>query len=392
VLDEAGQIRTLRYSPHVEPVGLPASSIVLDETIAGLVEELGRTLPPGLHRDEVLQVLGDSYRPGETLSGAFARLLSKLLPGLVVLDVADPTLKELMRPVLRREIIESSPTTRLAEEAGTKLREAGYHQQVPVRPGFLNLFVVLDGQRRALGARGGDLEVRGVGSRLSLEEAVQLLDGNPGAWSPGVLLRPLAQDLMLPTAAYVGGPSEIAYHAQIGSAYAHFGIPRPALLPRPSLALVEPAQARALQKEALRLEDLQLDPEGLLSRWAREAYPEIEDAFSRTREAVEREMVLLEEALARVEPTLKAAADAARGRALHQINTLHEKSTRALKKRDQTRAQRLRRTRDALLPGGAFQERGLGLIGLVARHGRGLIDEIQERMDPWATGHQVLYL
>ncbi len=35
-------------------------------------------------------------------------------------------------------------------------------------------------------------------------------------------------------------------------------------------------------------------------------------------------------------------------------------------KRDQSRADRLRRTRDALLPGGILQERGLGLVALLA--------------------------
>ena len=70
-------------------------------------------------------------------------------------------------------------------------------------------------------------------------------------------------------------------------------------------------------------------------------------------------MGAVEEALGALDPTLRAAAAAARGRALHPIEALHEKALRALKKRDQGRADRLRRTRDALLPGGALQERGL---------------------------------
>ena len=71
---------------------------------------------------------------------------------------------------------------------------------------------------------------------------------------------------------------------------------------------------------------------------------------------------------------------------------MHEKAVRALKKRDQSRADRLRRTRDALLPGGAFQERGLGLASLIARQGEAVIEVIRERMDPWALGHQLVYL
>ena len=392
VLDESGQIRTLRYSPLREPLAQPASHIVLEDGIAPLVEELGRCLPEGLHRDELLGLLRDSYRPGATLSGAFARLLSALIPGLVVLDPADPAIKSLMVPVLRRELDEGSPTSRLAREAGAALLAAGYHQQVPVRPGFLNLFVVMDGERRALAVQDGTIEVRGPGRKLPLREAVRRLEAQPADWSPGVLLRPLAQDLILPTAAYVAGPAEIAYHAQIGSSYAHFGLPRPVLLPRPSLTLVEPPQARALEAEGLKITDLEADPDAIVARWAREAYPEVEAAFARTRESVIREMGNVEEALGALDPTLRAAAAAARGRALHQIATLHEKAIRVLKKRDRSRADRLRRTRDALFPGGAFQERGLGLVSAIARHGTALVEEIEERMDPWANGHQVLYL
>jgi len=190
----------------------------------------------------------------------------------------------------------------------------------------------------------------------------------------------------------VGGPAEVAYHAQIEPSYAHFGIPRPALIPRPSLTLVEPAQARALEAEGLTLPGLQEDPQTILGRWVRESHPEIEAAFTRAREAVEREMAGVETTLGALDPTLRGAADSARGRILHQIEGLQEKATRALKKRDQVRADRLRRMRDALLPGGSFQERGLGLVSVLARHGDAIVGLIGERMDPWARGHQVLYL
>jgi hypothetical protein len=103
-------------------------------------------------------------------------------------------------------------------------------------------------------------------------------------------------------------------------------------------------------------------------------------------------MTAVARALGALDPTLRGAAESALGRALHPIETLHEKSTRALKKRDQSRAERLRRTRDALLPGGSLQERGLGMVSLLARHGEAVVDEIRDRMDPWAKGHQVLYL
>jgi bacillithiol biosynthesis cysteine-adding enzyme BshC len=392
VLDMGGQLRTLRYTPRREPSGQPAWDIVLDSTISGLVDELARLLPPGLHRDEALALVAEAYRPGETLAGAFATLLSALLPDLVVLDAADRALKALAAPVFAREVREGSPSSRLALEDGRALLAAGYHQQVPVRAGFLNLFLLSDGVRRALAFSDDSIEVRGTDRRMSVEETLELLDAEPERFSPNALLRPLTQDAILPTAAYLGGPAEIAYQAQIASAYRHFGIPRPVISPRPGVTLLEPAVARALEAEELDLSDLAGEPEAVLARWARKTYPEVETAFAATRGALEREMSGVERTLAALDPTLRAATEAARGRALHQVAGLHEKAIRVLKKRDQDRAERLRRTRDALWPGGTFQERGLGLVGLIARHGTALLSELRERIDPFARGHQVIPL
>ena len=94
VLDDAGQIRTLRYAPEREPVGLPASRVILDETITPAHRRAG---PGAARRDAPRQpcsrCCARCYRPGVSLSDAFARLLSALLPDLVVLDASDPALK-----------------------------------------------------------------------------------------------------------------------------------------------------------------------------------------------------------------------------------------------------------------------------------------------------------
>jgi bacillithiol biosynthesis cysteine-adding enzyme BshC len=392
VVDETGVLRTLRYAPAREPSGQTASRVLLDDSITALVDELRAALPPGLHREAMVERVARCYRPGTSLSSAFALLVSEVFPELVVLDPSDVALKVLMAPVLSRELAEGSPSSRTAIAAGQRLLEAGYHQQVPLRDGFFNLFLLMEGERRALAVRDGGIEVRGLGREIPRAQALQMLAAAPGEWSPGALLRPLTQDLVLPTLAYVGGPAEVAYHAQIGGSYAHFGVTRPIILPRPSVTVIEPAQARALETENLSLCDLQADPETVLARWARDAHPEVEAAFTRARDAILAGLSAVEESLGAVDPTLRAAAESAKGRALHQVESLQEKSTRALKKRDQVRADRLRRTRDALLPGGSLQERGLGWIGLLARQGDAVVAELKRRVDPQARGHQLVTL
>ncbi len=98
---------------------------------------------------------------------------------------------------------------------------------------------------------------------------------------------------------------------------------------------MEPAQARVLAAEELQPQDVQEDPEALLARWARESHPEVEAAFERASRRWPRAWARSSDVLGALDPTLRAAADGARGRVLHQLDGLHEKATRALKKRDQ---------------------------------------------------------
>ena len=390
-LDSNSELKDVRYEPHVEPNLQPASTIFLDDTILGLAKSVRDLLPLSPWKDEICDVLEDAYRPGETISGAFSKLLRHFLPSLVIFDPGVPGLKALMRPVIEREIRESSPTSRLAAGIGEKLLAAGYHQQVPVRAkGFLNLFLVSEGKRRALGVSEKGIEVRGAHRTMTSADLLALIAKSPEAASPGVMLRPLAQDYLLPTIAYIGGPAEVAYHAQIGPSYAHFGIPRPVIFPRPSFSLLDSPSARAMEAESLSFEDLQTDTETLLARAAREANPEVEKAFAEARAAIEAGFHGVEEALSRLDSTLRGATQSSLGRALHQVEGLQEKALRAMKRQDATRAERLRRTRDFIFPGGSLQERGVSWISLLARYGPPVVDEIRRRMDPWAKGHQVL--
>lgn len=390
-MDGNSELKTLRYEPVLEPNLQPASTIILDRTIDPLAKSVRDLLPPSPWRDEVCDAMVAAYRPGVSISGAFSKLLQHFLPGLVIMDPAVPALKALMRPVIDREIAELSPTSRLAAGIGEKLLAAGYHQQVPVRAtGFLNLFLVQGGKRRALGVSDKGIEVRGGNQILSREELRARIAASPEDASPGVMLRPLAQDYLLPTIAYIGGPAEVAYHAQIGPSYAHFGVPRPVIFPRPSFSLVDAATARAMEAEGLSFEELQTDTETLLARAAREANPEVDRSFAGSRAAVEAAFGAVEATLAKLDPTLRGAAQSALGRALHQMEGLQEKALRTMKRQDATRAERMRRTRDFIFPGGALQERGVSWISLLAKYGPPIIDDIRRHMDPWAKGHQVL--
>jgi bacillithiol synthase len=392
VLDGTGALQEVRYAPRTEPTGQPAGRIVIDDTIDELIGHLARHLETAPHGREALDLVESCYARGRSLSDAFGCLMARLLPGLVILDSSLPELRVWASALFEREISEGSPLSRLARETGVELERAGFHVQVPVREGFLPFFFYADGERRALAHERDHFELRGTGRTLSRAELLDELRAHPELFSPGALLRPIVQDSLLPTAAYVGGPAEIAYQAQLGQAYAHYGVTRPMLAPRPSVTLLDGAAERALEALGLPLPALMGDGAAILGAWARESAPEVEAAFEGARAAVRAALAQLGRTVATVDPTLAGAADSTVGRVLHPIEALYEKTQRALKRRDEGRAERLRRTQNALFPRGSWQERELGLIGALARYGPALTEELAIAVDPWAKGHQVITL
>ena len=94
-LDASGALRTLRYDPQQRAArARPAWASCSTTRSAALVDELGARAARGPRpRRDGRARWRPAIAPGETLSGAFARLVSRLLPELVVLDPADAALK-----------------------------------------------------------------------------------------------------------------------------------------------------------------------------------------------------------------------------------------------------------------------------------------------------------
>src|SRR6185503_16959092 len=171
-----------------------------------------------------LDDLARIYRPGVSMTAAFAAWIEALLGphGLVVYESSDPATKPLVAELFTHEIEMGGASARRAIEAGEALQAAGYHAQVTPAEGSLALFRLIEG-REAIRVD-GDAAVIGD-SRVPLAELAARARTTPQEFSPNVLLRPLVQDSLFPTAAYVGGPGETAYFAQMKEIYAAHGVP-----------------------------------------------------------------------------------------------------------------------------------------------------------------------
>ncbi len=369
------------------------SSLVLDEGINDALDELNRLLSPSECGADVVALLRQHYRPGAGMSDAFAGWIDALLGrhGLVVFQSADPAAKPLVGDLFVRELEHPGKTATLVRQAADQMRTLGHQPQVEPAEDSVALFRVDQNGRHAIKQRGGDYVVQDdVYARQTLIDEARTA---PQHFSPNVLLRPLVQDRLFPTVCYVGGPSELAYQAQLKRVYQEFGVELPLLYSRASATLLESKSVRFLERHQLPLEALQGQDDLALNKLLESQLPPaIERALEDTARDIAARAGALKKEVSSLDPTLGGAVDTTAEHMRQALDTLRHKVIHAAKRKDETLRRQFEQTRSLAFPGGHPQERSLNLTFAPSRYGVTVCDRLIESLPLDTSKHYVLTL
>jgi bacillithiol biosynthesis cysteine-adding enzyme BshC len=363
--------------------------VTLDESIIAAIAGLESALPASEFRPALLDGLRQAYRPGAGMAVAFAQWLESVLGrrGLVVFDASDPAAKPLVAGLFAAELEHAGETSRLAAATGRLLEERGYHAQVTSNHDGVALFHLRNG-REAIRTQGDGFQ---VGDRA--ESRAALLDQvrrSPAEFSPNVLLRPLVQDTLFPTACYVAGPSELAYLAQLGRVYDSFGIPMPLVLQRATATLVDSNAMRFLSRQDCAFESLAAQDESALNELlAAQLPPSVDAAMQDAVREVEGRMIQLAAEVPKVDPTLEGAARSTLSKMQDDLRKLQGKIIQAAKRKDDTLRRQFKHAQAQAFPGGHPQEREVGVVYFLNRYGPTLVDRLADEL-PLEMGRHVV--
>jgi bacillithiol biosynthesis cysteine-adding enzyme BshC len=391
-----GLLRTLTTSSH-GIAGAPVSDVKLGDEILTVVEDAAGLLGDS----EATQFLRESYRLGETLGSAFARFCARLFreSGVIILDASDAELHRVAAPIYRAAVERASEVDDALLVRGQALEAAGYHQQVKVTASSVLVFTLQNGvrtpiQRHANGNTAEFVIANGTAvEKLSSSELLDRIDKTPENFSPNVLLRPVAQDYLLPTLAYAGGAAEAAYFAQAGAVYEKITGRVTPIVPRFSATLVEPKVQRWLRQYDLTVVDVFQDSDALRRTLALRTLPaDLQAAFERSKKSVEESFSSLQEALSKLDPTLVEASQTGASKMNYQLDRLRERAMAAELRRSEVVSRHAEALSQALYPGNALQERGVAGAYFVARHGCELLKNIYDTIRIDCLDHQILEL
>lgn len=336
--------------------------------------------------DEVVQAVTEAYRNGATMGSAFQELLQKIFKnlGLLYVDPLDPAIREIAGPFLADAVTKTRELKTALLKRNSELAQRKYHAQVHIEQETSLFFLLENGRRISLKEQDGSFIAK------DRTFSVQDLQNRAAQLSPNAVLRPVMQDYLLPTVAYVGGPAELAYFAQSAVLYPPLLGRMPVIVARNSFTLLDHRAQKLLRRYGLRVPDLFDTQEGVQAKISAKLVPaEMEGHFSGAREIIERQWDTLLTKLLRLDPTLKAASEKSKTKALYQLDKIQRKTARETLRRNARAQTEAACLSNLIYPHQHLQERFYSILPFLAKHGMDLPERLLEAANLDCPDHMV---
>jgi bacillithiol synthase len=341
-----GRVRLRARDTRTDPRQMVGDVPVPEELVAGLTEALSIDRPSWL-------------REGVTFGDSFAELISEAFrgDGVILVDAMLPELREAGAPLLRRIAHGLSQANEILGRRSAELESAGYAPQIaPVRGAYSLLYEVGPGDVR--------------------QTVTDALDGEARRISTGAAARPLLQDAVLRPAVFVGGPSEVAYYAQVAALHDHYGIALPHVALRAHVLAAMKRTLEAIDRYGLEPRDLFDAPERVVSRLDPETAPRMRQAVTEAEERVVAELEVLRNLILQADPGMRRGLERRMRRVRYHFERLEQQAGLAAVRADADRYRAIARLLETLAPAGEPQDRKTAWYPMWHLFGRRFIDAL----------------
>jgi bacillithiol synthase len=365
-LPSAGRLQDVRLG------AAPPDGTMMSHAFLSSMEDATRVLrraSAGAAWPDMIRAACAAYHEGATVGNAYVDLMREILMplGITVLNAAHPSVRHQSAPLLRRALAEASSIDEAVNARTAELRAAGFEPQVELLPDRSLVFVVRNGVKERASVSGSSAILPRVSDDLL---------------SPNVLLRPVVERALLPTVAYMAGPGELAYFAQVSAVATALSVAVPLALPRTSVRIVPPDLQDTLRGLGQSVDEMR-DTRALVRSLSSRATPdESLAAMASLRAQIQTSMSALRRASSGL---TEAAVNGAAAQFAHRADRLERRLLAASKRGMVEQLRRVHEAQSLLWPQGAPQERVVNPLPWLARYGTPLLECLQQACDDHAA-------
>jgi bacillithiol biosynthesis cysteine-adding enzyme BshC len=375
-----------KYQWNSKNIGGAVGEMKLDG-IGAVINDFLAPLVNTPYADKIHALLTEAYKEDYSLSQATHRLLNALFgeKGLLIIDLNDKRLKKEAIDVFKAEIESPGEIRRNIDEKQSALHELGYDKQMHARE--INLFYLNENSRNRIQCENGACLAGEL--QFTQQELQELLLLHPERFSPNVALRPIYQQMVLPSVAYIGGGAEVAYWMELKGVFSKLEIPFPMLLRRDSALWIGKSTDRLLKQTKLEvLDSMKSEMEltnAYLSEHAEENWKltefrlEADDFYQR-----------LHQLTSSLDPSIDRSVFAMKSEFQKQLGKLESKLKKAAKQKHEVAIKRIAKLKAQLFPDGKLQERHTNFFEIYSTEGQEFLDCLYSVFDPFKNAFVVI--
>lgn len=337
------------------------------------------------HSDvELLEkLLKSTITEKESLANWFGKIMAKLFYdyGLVFVDPMNKIIREMESSFFEKAINSQNEINQAFSNNTNKVIEMGYKPLIEFEEDALGLFTYYAGERLMI-KRANEkeyfLESQESIIKLTKTELINIAKDNPASLSTNVVLRPVVQDVILPTISYVAGPGEMQYYSQLSSVYSVFDMDMPIIYPRENFTLIPKEVTGILEELDVSEDDFILSGLDKIKNIVLEKRDDIQidNLFDEFSDKFSDEYNKLIEAILEISPDIKPLADKNVGLINNQIKYLRDKAHRFHRKNNKEILDDLKIVENNITPFGNLQEREFSIINYINKDDKDLLEYI----------------
>jgi len=369
--------------------------IPVNEAVFRLIDDLDAATNPSEWKGEMLAELRRLAREQGNFADWFAAVMAWLFrdTGLVLINPLIPELRTFLGDIFAGFILRHEEVQAAYNAGVERVKARGYAPQVEKSEEYLHLFRYVDGERLPLLKTEDGVTVRGRDVHWNVADLAREARENPALFSPNVVLRPVAQDRLLPLLAYIAGPGEISYYALYKDIYPLFGMSMPVIYPRINITLIERPARKLFEKYNLQFTDVTAGPEARLKEYlAAEDRLDIAGMFGRYKEDVRRTYMEMVERMVLVDKNLRQPGEESLNKVLHHIGHFETKALQKHRKNCDEAVGHFEKMALLVYPRNNWQERVYNIFPYIFKYNMSVIDELLNCDFLDNTRHKLAYL
>ncbi|WP_366924778.1 bacillithiol biosynthesis cysteine-adding enzyme BshC [Metallumcola ferriviriculae] len=383
---------------RTKPLGRPSAGSTTIFKEDEFFHRLAAALPDTDWGQKLVTEIKQAAEEATDLNHWFGFLMLKLMGkyGLVMMNPMLPEIRKISQPIFQRAIIESAELQHQLLTGERALRELGYTPEITKKPGHMNLFYYDDdGNRMPLYLHQDQVCTRGelADWQMPLADLIAICQSDPAKFSPGVALRPVLQDYLLPTALFVAGPGEINYLAQLKEVYRGFGISMPPIYPRAQITVVGLKENNILRELAVGDDWLETGFKQYIEKYLAKRDPvNISETINEKKRIIKEQHQQLVEQFEQLDNKFSTIGEENWQKIDGHLSYMAKKAVQSLRKKHREFLKRVDTVEDVLSPGGNCQENIYSFYSLLIYFGETLLPILDQVdfTDVWH--HQLVYL